>query len=289
MENFKKILGKIYDFSSSWTGTIIIVLLVIFFGVQAFVIPSGSMKNTLLIGDHLFVKKFSYGIPTPRIPWLEIKVLPEFNDNGHLITGEGPKRGDIVVFRFPHDEKIHYVKRNFALGGDEIIVAEKSVFLRPSEGDEFIRANYPASDIVELDGKIFVREPYKFKGVHYDKKVNMFELMARKYSEGALAMSPVKISSLPQNEAHPFNAFYFKVPQNEYFMMGDNRDHSSDSRFWGTVEYKQIVGKPWFVYFSWDDKYRIRWERIGRFVDTLQNDDKYVDFAVKEAQVDGLY
>lgn len=284
----RRIFSKIYDFSSSWTGTIIIVLLVIFFGVQAFTIPSGSMKNTLLIGDFLFVKKFSYGIPTPRIPWLEIKVLPELNDNGHLITGEGPKRGDIVVFRFPYDEKIHYVKRNFAVGGDEIIFAEKQTFLRPYEGDEFIRTNYASTDIVELDGKLFVREPYKFKGVHYDAKVNMFDQMAHYLNAGKLAMKPVNIGSLPAT-GYPFNAFYFKVPQGQYFMMGDNRDHSSDSRFWGSVEYKHIVGKPWFVYFSWDSEYKIRWERVGRLVDTLQNDETYVNFAVKEAQVDGLY
>ena len=68
-------LKKVYNWSSSWTGTIVIVLAIIFFIVQAFVIPSRSMKNTLLVGDMLFVKKFSYGIPTPRIPWLEVKVL----------------------------------------------------------------------------------------------------------------------------------------------------------------------------------------------------------------------
>ena len=67
-------LNKLYRWSSSWTGTIVIVLTIIFFIAQAFVIPSGSMKNTLLIGDMLFVKKFSYGIPTPRIPWIEVKV-----------------------------------------------------------------------------------------------------------------------------------------------------------------------------------------------------------------------
>ena len=92
-------LKKFYTFFNSWTGTIIFVLLVIFFFVQAFIIPSGSMKNSLLVGEMLFVKKFSYGIPTPHIPWLEIPILPDFDDDGHLISGDGPKRGDIVVFR----------------------------------------------------------------------------------------------------------------------------------------------------------------------------------------------
>ncbi|MBN7287623.1 signal peptidase I [Campylobacter curvus] len=285
----RKIFNKLHEFSSSWTGTVIIVLLVIFFIAQAFVIPSGSMKNTLLIGDHLFVKKFSYGVPTPRIPWLEIKVLPEFNGNGHLINGEGPKRGDIVVFRYPNDEKVHYVKRCFAVGGDEVVFVEKQTFLRPFEGDEYIRANYDEKDIVSLDGKLFVKEPYKFSGIHYDPKVNMFEQMLYYLNAGKLAMKPVFINSFKPSEQYNFNAFYFKVPQDQYFMMGDNRDHSNDSRFWGSVEYKDIVGKPWFVYFSWDDKYRIRWERIGRFVDTIQNDEKFTQYTLKEAEVDGLH
>jgi len=98
MKNF---LNKLYDFSSSWTGTVVIVLFIIFFIAQAFVIPSGSMISTLRVGDMLFVKKFAYGIPTPRIPWIEVKVLPDFNGNGHLIEGDRPQRGDIVVFRYP--------------------------------------------------------------------------------------------------------------------------------------------------------------------------------------------
>ena len=112
------VLKKIYNFASSWTGTVLIVLFVIFFVAQAFVIPSGSMKHSLLPGDFLFVKKFSYGIPTPHIPWIEKAVLPDFKGNGHLIDGERPKRGDIVVFREPQNPKIHFVKRNFAVGGD---------------------------------------------------------------------------------------------------------------------------------------------------------------------------
>ncbi|OPA71574.1 signal peptidase I [Campylobacter pinnipediorum subsp. caledonicus] len=286
----KKFLSKLYDFSSSWTGTIIIVLFVIFFVAQAFVIPSGSMKNTLLVGDFLFAKKFSYGIPIPRIPWLEMRVLPDFNENDHLITDEGPKRGDIVIFRYPHNEKIHYVKRCFGIGGDEIIFTEKQTFLRPKEGDDFIKANYNKDDITTLNGKLFVKEPYKFHGIHYDKNANMFEQMIYYYNSKKLAMTPVDVKELNSViNGLPFNAFYVKVPENEYFMMGDNRDHSNDSRFWGSVKYRYIVGKPWFVYFSWDKDYKIRWERIGRFVDTLENDKQIIDSAIKEDDIDGLY
>jgi signal peptidase I len=88
MKNFLQALGR---FASSWTGTIIIVLFLIFFVAQSFVIPSGSMKRTQLIGDFLFAKKFSYGIPTPHLPWLEIPILPDFYGNGHLIEGPRPQ------------------------------------------------------------------------------------------------------------------------------------------------------------------------------------------------------
>ncbi|WP_169763812.1 signal peptidase I [Campylobacter mucosalis] len=286
MKNFLK---KAYEFSSSWTGTIVIVALVIFFIAQAFVIPSGSMKNTLLVGDHLFVKKFSYGIPTPRIPWLEIRVLPDFNGNDHLITGDAPKRDDIVVFRSKEDDKIHYVKRLFAVGEDEIIFSEKQTFLRPHEGDEFIKSNYKQEDLITINGRLFVREPYKHKGIHYDKNVNMFDIMVYALNSGKLAMKPVLVPEISPNQNYPFNAFYFKVPKDEFFMMGDNRDHSNDSRFWGSITYTNVVGKPWFIYFSWDKDYKIRWERIGRSIQSVQDSENLVDMAIKEDEIDGIY
>ena len=164
-------LKKIYNWSSSWTGTIVIVLGIIFFVAQAFVIPSGSMKNTLLIGDMLFVKKYAYGIPTPRIPWLEIKVLPDFNGNGHLIEGERPKRGDIVVFRYPKNEDIHYVKRAVATSGDIVKIKDKILYLHPKEGNEFVKANYSKEDIFDDGEKLWIINPYakEHPGIHNDK------------------------------------------------------------------------------------------------------------------------
>ncbi len=245
-------LKKIYNWSSSWTGTIIIVLSIIFFIAQAFVIPSGSMKNTLLIGDMLFVKKFSYGIPTPRIPWLEIKVLPDFNDNGHLISGDGPERGDIVVFRYPKNETIHYVKRCVAVGGDIVALKDKHLLLHPKEGNEFVKENYPMTQVVDFGGKLWIVDPYKkdHPGVHQDPMVTNNGL----------------------NPSALFNMMPIQIPEGEYFMMGDNRDHSNDSRFWGTVPYKYIVGTPWFIYFSWDENYEIRWDRVLRTVESLEAD-----------------
>ena len=275
----KSFLNKLLTWSNSWTGTIVIVLLVIFFVAQAFVIPSGSMKKTLLIGDHLFVKKFSYGTPTPHLPWLEVQVLPDFFGNGHLIEGDRPERGDIVVFRYPKQHKIHYVKRMIAVGGDEILYQDKHLYISFHEGEEWMKENYPQNKLHVIAGKTWVLNPYKekFPGIQYDEDVNLFAQMNMFLSANDFAMQPVIVDELPKNFNAEFNAFYKKVPMGEFYMVGDNRDHSNDSRFWGSVPYSLIVGKPWFIYFSWDDDYKIRWNRIGRFIDTIEHDEKFLD------------
>jgi signal peptidase I len=245
-------LHKLYNWSSGWTGTIVIVLSIIFFIAQAFVIPSGSMKNTLLVGDMLFVKKFAYGIPTPTIPWIELQILPDFNKNGHLIEGDKPKSVDIVIFRYPGDNKTYYVKRCVATSGDLVAVLNKHLLLRPKDGDEFIKKNYNKKNIISINGTLLVKDPYreKHKGIHNDNDVT------------------------PQNTPYIqiFNMMPTLVPNSEYFMMGDNRDHSNDSRFWGTVPYKNIIGTPWFLYFSWDKNKKIRWNRVFSTVKSLEND-----------------
>ena len=254
----KKFLSALYRFSSSWTGTIVIVLFIIFFVAQSFVIPSGSMKRTQLIGDFLFAKKFSYGIPTPHLPWLEVPIVPDFNNNGHLIEGPRPQREDIVIFRYPKNHKIHYVKRCVATGGDEILYADKRMLIHFSEGDEYIKKTYPANKIVTLRGKLWVENPYmsKYPGIQYEPEgPTSFEIMLQYYSYNSqIDMVPVMVEGLksPVYElgSKVMNALYTKVDEDHFYMIGDNRDNSNDSRFWGSVPYKLIVGKPWLIYMS---------------------------------------
>jgi len=307
----KKFLSAFGRFASSWTGTFIIVLFLIFFVAQSFVIPSGSMKRTQLIGDFLFAKKFSYGIPTPHLPWLEIPLLPDFNDNGHLIEGPRPQRGDIVIFRYPKNNKIHYVKRCVAVGGDELLYEDKKLMIHFHEGDAYIKENYPQDKIVTLYDKLWVVNPYmdQYPGIQYQPEGNTgFEYLTAAYNyHQDIDMSVRRIVHPDGTQGH---MFYKKVEPDHYYMIGDNRDNSNDSRFWGIVPWKLIVGKPWLIYMSiefrsydqvmngngggkdhdklhricpnidiaskacevlWNkQRYTIRWGRVGRLIESIQ-------------------
>ncbi len=294
MEKAKKFAYKAYKFSNSWPGTIIIVLLVIFFVAQAFRIPSGSMKSSLLIGDHLFAKKFAYGISTPHLPFLEIALVP--GTDGHIIDGDTPERGDIVIFRPPHNKKMHYVKRCVALPGDEIFMVNKELYLHPFEGDDYTKEFYKGYELINKDGKLWVKNPYRKEhiGIHNDKSVTQdspvvlyeggrYEPVDRRsevYKQ--LRSGLFRVENGTFYEHNPLFAFPVKrIAENEYFMMGDNRDHSNDSRFWGTVPYGLIEGTPWFVYFSINDNYEIRWDRMGKTPSDLEQKE-YIDRAIAE-------
>ncbi len=266
MKNF---FSKLHQFSTSWTGTIIIVLALVFFVAQSFVIPSGSMKRTLLIGDFLFAKKFSYGIPLPEVPIIGLKVLPDFNGNGHLIEGARPKRGDIVIFYVPTNKKDHFVKRCVAVGEDELLYYDKHLLIHFHEGDKYIKKNYPEQKIVKAMGKLWVDNPYKdtYPGIQYQPEYNGNSYLLLQYESvrGKTDMKPLYVEDLDapvsNNFPTPINAFYKKVEKDHFYMMGDNRDNSDDSRFWGSVPYSLIIGKPWVTYFSLE--YR-SYERVAK-------------------------
>lgn len=275
----KDFFYKLYRFSNSWTGTIVIVLFVIFFIAQAFRIPSGSMKDSLLVGDHLFAKKFAYGTAMPHIPFIEMSIMP-WSDSLRLFDGDKPKRGDIVIFRPPHNTKQHFVKRCFAVGEDEVLFVSKSMYLRPHQGDDYILTNFPKEKIVTLMDKLWVKNPMmeKHPGIYYDDNHDIFNDLLHWFSQREIDMEPVFVREFSQpiytlsNRNH-FNAFYKKIEPDTYYMIGDNRDHSNDSRFWGAVPYENIEGTPWFIYFSVDDNWEIRWDRMGKTPTDLEGDE----------------
>ncbi len=186
----------------------LIALLVRSFVIQAYKIPSGSMEPTLLVGDHLLVNRMSYVVKMP------------FVDNVLFTTGK-PKRGDIIVFRYPEDPTKDYIKRVIATGGETVEIRNKAIF---------------------IDGKK-IKDPW-----------------------GHFRPEPASRGFLPFIDKD--NIPPVKVPQDSYFVMGDNRDNSLDSRYWGFVEKRHLVGKALIIYFSWDSgamnalQY-VRWSRIG--------------------------
>ncbi len=196
LNNFKSIL---------WA--IAIALFLRTFVVEAFKIPSGSMEPTLLIGDHLFVEKFAYGI---KLPITHVKLIP---------IGE-PKHGDIVVFRYPPNPSIYFIKRVIGLPGDRLKMINKKLY---------------------RNGKL-INEPYV---QHTDNLIDPPNIPKGMFGQ--------------RDNWGPIT-----VPKGKYFMMGDNRDESYDSRFWGYVPEKNLVGKAFIIYFSDRNKdpLNIRWNRL---------------------------
>ena len=186
---------------------IVLALFIRTFVVQAFKIPSGSMKQTLQIGDHILVNKFIYGI---KIPFLRKTIIPVKN----------PKHGDIIVFKFPEDPDKDFIKRVIGIAGDVIEISDKNVYVNHK------RLNQGAG-----------------YGIHMD------------------------LSIIPANMQPRDNLGPIVVPENSLFVMGDNRDHSYDSRFWGFVNLKAVKGKAFIIYWSWDkENFGVRWNRIGQIL-----------------------
>lgn len=184
---------------------IILALFIRTFVVQAFKIPSGSMEDTLLIGDYILVNKFIYGV---KVPFTDYTIIPI----------EQPKRGDVIVFKYPGDPSKDFIKRVVGVGGDTILIKNKNVY---------------------VNGKL---QPDKF-AIHTDPNT---------YPEGL----QVRDNDGP-----------ITVPQGKLFVMGDNRDESNDSRFWGFVDVSAVRGKAFMIYWSWDSEHTdVRWGRLGHLI-----------------------
>lgn len=220
------------EYARSFFPVILVVLLLRSFVVEPFRIPSGSMMPTLLVGDFILVNKFSYGL---RLPVLNTKFVE---------LGE-PERGDVIVFRFPRDESVDYIKRVIAVPGDQVYYRDKTIFVN---GEPL--AQVPLGDYVDENGQptglIEAMEEVSDEREHeilINPRTGDFPR-----SCSLLARGPVT------------------VPMGMYFVMGDNRDNSNDGRCWGFVPEQNLVGKAFAIWMSWDgnrDGFPIAFDRIG--------------------------
>lgn len=208
----------------------VIALFIRQFVVEAFKIPSASMVPTLRIGDHLLVNKFVYG---PRIPFTDTRIF----------TGKEPKRGEIIVFRFPMDEKKNFIKRVVGVPGDKIQIKKGRLFIDDAE--------VPVSDIGVYD------DADQTAGSYPSAKAELLDEQ----------LGAVKHHILYLHDQSNINFGPKLVPKESVFVMGDNRDNSQDSRVWGFVKYNKILGRALIIYWSWDGNSRwLRWERIGSLI-----------------------
>jgi len=206
--------NAVVDFCRSFFPVILLVLLLRSFLAEPFRIPSGSMRPTLLEGDFILVNKYTYGL---RDPVFNLRFLQ---------VGQ-PRRGDVVVFRYPLDPTKDFIKRVIGLPGDRIVYRDKQLSVNgepmPQAADGVYTAGGPAPGVLyRLEEEI----------------------------------GPVQHRILV-NPARPAEDFQFDVPEGHYFMMGDNRDGSDDSRRWGTVPERNLVGRAFFIWMSWPHLSRI--------------------------------
>lgn len=197
----------LWEYAEAIVTALILALIIRAYVVQAFKIPTGSMEPTLLVGDHLLVNKFIYGTHLPFV-------------DGKVLAVREPRRGDIVVFKYPRDPDRDFIKRIVGVGGDVVQERDKVIYINGKPVDEPFAAH--SDPAVEPPG-----------------------------------------SGEPRDNFGPVT-----VPEGKYFVMGDNRDQSYDSRYWGFVDEEEIRGKAIIIYWSWDSKRHL--PRLGRITSLVK-------------------
>ena len=210
----------------SFFPILFIVLILRSFIAEPFRIPSGSMMPTLLIGDFILVNKFTYGI---RLPVLYTKLV-EINE---------PERGDVVVFRFPKNPEVDYIKRVVGIPGDRVAYYDKKVYINGKLAKQVSLGRYQGVG----------------QGVNMTGAEHIIENLAGKEHDILIVNGQPTVEGV------------FVVPEGQYFVMGDNRDNSNDSRYWGTVPEQNLVGKAFFIWMNWDWQNKgIGFDRIGNVI-----------------------
>ena len=225
------------EYAKSFFPVILIVFVLRSFLVEPFKIPSGSMLPTLLVGDFILVNKYTYGIRLPVI-------------NHKIISLNDPQRGDVMVFRYPEDPGLDYIKRVVAVPGDVIEYRNKrlSVNGEPVPTTEIRTHSYVANGLNYVTATV------------YEERLNGagHEIMVEADKPDFF---PPQLQDFPYRENCSYNAegagFKCTVPVGHYFTLGDNRDASNDSRYWGFVPDRNIVGKAFFIWMNFDDFGRI--------------------------------
>jgi signal peptidase I len=221
-----------------WTAGLFPVILAVFvlrsFLFEPFKIPSGSMIPTLLVGDLILVNKFTYGI---RLPVVNIK----------LTEGHAPQRGDVMVFRYPPKPSLDYIKRVVGVPGDEVAYLDKKLTIN---GQPVSKTAVP--DFFDEDAMQYFKQ---FEEVLAGKRHRILNDDNRPAFIPGADNFPFK-----QNCRYSVEGVVCKVPEGQYFMMGDNRDNSLDSRYWGFVPDKNIVGRAFFIWMNFGSL-----KRIGSF------------------------
>jgi len=211
------------EYARSFFPIVLIVLLLRSFIAEPFRIPSGSMMPTLLIGDFILVNKFTYGIRLPVI-------------NKKIIELSEPNRGDIVVFRYPKDPRVDYIKRIVGLPGDKVVYSNKKLTINDLPVQQTSLGSY--------------------QGLGQGEEMSGAEDLLEN-------LTGVEHRILIRNGT-PTVEFVYVVPEGNYFAMGDNRDNSNDSRYWGPVPEANLVGKAFFIWMSWDWQNKgVGFDRIG--------------------------
>tara|TARA_Y100001970_G_scaffold138049_1_gene169815 strand:+ start:3819 stop:4547 length:729 start_codon:yes stop_codon:yes gene_type:complete len=198
---------------------IFIALLIRSFIAEPFNIPSGSMKPNLLVGDFIFVSKWSYGYSKHSLPF-SLPIIPS------KIFSSQPKRGDVVVFKTPSDNRTDYIKRVIALPGDKIKIINGEIILN---NKKIIRKKM--SDFIDHDDNSSMKRVRKYLEYHERKNYQILDIMDNGIAD---------------------NTQLFEIPEGHFFVMGDNRDNSQDSRFQtvGFIPFENLVGKARFIFFS---------------------------------------